>query len=240
MAKLSDIVLLIRPALLVTGESTAQMRYPAGPVRAGGPSASPEAEGLLASSLKPYSAMRTQFSRGAVIGTVLLLVAVVLPYKAQAQSYPIAEAEPAYWEASANADELIARANDAWALAGGKCAGETETCREWASKSREDAERDRENAKDIRANPSIYNEPAPGKTAQDEARLWRDIADEAEGNAALKWDSADKARRTAELGRNVRTWTRAAEAAEQAAEAFEEMAEAAYVVADLWDKRAGN
>ena len=188
------------------------MRYPAGPVCAEALPLRQEAEGFLASFLERYLAMYTQFSRGAVIGTVLLLVAVVLPYKAQAQSYPIAEAEPAYWEASANADELIARANDAWALAGGKCAGETETCREWASKSREDAERHRENAKDIRANPSIYNEPAPGKTAQDEARLWRDIADEAEGNVAHLWDSADQARRNAELGRKSSYMDKSAEA----------------------------
>ena len=89
----------------------------------GGPSASSEAEGLLASSLKRYPAMHTQFSRGAVIGTVLFLIAVAVPCKAQAQaqaqSYPIAEARAAYWEVSANAQELSARAWNAWALAGG-------------------------------------------------------------------------------------------------------------------------
>ena len=206
----------------------------------GGPSASSEAEGPLASSLEPYSAMRTQFPRCTVTASVLLLVAVVLPRQAQAQEYPIAEARAAYWEAAANAYELSARAWNAWALAGGKCAGETETCREWASKSREDAEEDRELAKYIRENPSLYNEPREGKTAQDEARIWRDIADEAEGGAALFWDQADQARQLVELGQNVRTWTRAAELKERVAEAYEEMAEAAYVVADAWDKRAGN
>ena len=184
--------------------------------------------------------MYTQFSRGTIFGTVLLLVAVVLPYQAQAQSYPIAEAMAAYYEASANADELSERADDAWALAGGECGEDTETCREWAAKNREDAERRRAIAKRIRENLSRYNEPTEGSTAQDEARIWRGIADEAEGNVALNWDQADQARRNTELGRNVRTWTRAAEAEERAAEAYEEMAEAAYVVADAWDKRAGN
>ncbi len=182
--------------------------------------------------------MHTQFSRRTVVATVLLLVAVGLPHQTQAQ----AEAEAAFWEASANAEELSARANDAWALAGGTCGqdNETETCREWATESREDAERHRGHVKNIRANPSIYNEPASGKTAQDEARLWRDIADEAEGNAALNWDYADQAHQNAELGQNVRTWIRAAEAKERVAEAKERVAEAAYALADLWDKRAGN
>ena len=184
--------------------------------------------------------MHTQFSRRTIIATVLLLVAVGLPYQTQAQSYPIAEAQAAYWEIAANTQELSARANSAWAQAGGDCEGETETCSEWADRDRETAETYREHAKRIRENPSLLNEPAPGKTAQDEARVWRDIADEAEGNTALHRDSADKARRNAELGRNVRTWTRAAEAREQLAEAFEEQAEAAYALADLWDKRADN
>ena len=117
-------------------------------------------EGLLAYSLKRYPAMYTQFSRGAVIGTVLLLVAVVLPYQAQAQaetqSYPIAEAKAAYWEVAANAEELIARAWDAWAQAGGECGeeGGTETCREWAAENRQNAEEYRIPAKHIKENPS--------------------------------------------------------------------------------------
>ena len=92
----------------------------------------------------------------------------------------------------------------------------------------------------LRANLSFFNEPLEGRTAQDEARVWREIADEAEGNAALNWDQADQARQLAELGQNVRTWTRAAELKERAAEAYEEKAEAAYALADLWNKRAGN
>ena len=189
---------------------------------------------------KPYPAMYTQFSRGAVIGTVLCLIAVAVSCKAQAQEYPIAEAMAAYYEASANAQELNVRAISAWAQAGGECGEETETCREWAAESREDAERYRALAKRIRANPSPYNELLTGMTAQDHARIWRSGADEAEGDAAQAWDQADQARQLAELGRNVRTWTRAAETAERVAEAYEEEAEAAYVVADLWDNWTDN
>ena len=210
----------------------------------GGPSASLEAEGPLASFLERYLAMYTQFSRGAVIGTVLCLIAVVLPYKAQAQSetqsYPIAEAKAAYYEAWANAQELNARASSAWAQAGGECGEDTETCEERAAKSREFAEKSRELVKYIREDLSWSNEPTEGSTAQDEARVWRALADESEGGAAHAWDSADQAHRNAELGLNVRTWTRAAEAAERVAEAYEEQAEMAYALADLWDKRAGN
>ena len=100
-------------------------------------------------------------------------------------------------------------------------------------RDRQNAEEYRIPAKHIKENPSLFNEPTPGNTAQDEARSWREIADEAEGNAARNWDSADQARRNAELGRNVRTWTRAAEAKERVAEAYEEQAEAAYALADL-------
>ena len=184
--------------------------------------------------------MYTQFSRGAVIGTVLCLIAVAVSCNTYTQSYPIAEAQAAYFEVSANASELNARANDAWALAGGECGEDTETCREWAAESRETAERHRAVARDIRENLSVINEPLQGNTSQDEAREWRDLAGEGEGNAAVSWDLANQARRNAERGRNVHTWTRAAEAAERAAEAFEEKAEMAYAVADLWDKRAGN
>ena len=184
--------------------------------------------------------MYTQFPRGAVTATVLLLVAVGLPYQTQAQSYPIAEAQAAYYEAWANAQELNARASSAWAQAGGECGEDTETCEERAAESREFAEKSRELVKYIRKDLSWYNEPTEGSTAQDEARVWRALADEAEGGAAQAWDFADQARRNTELGRNVRTWTRAAEAAERVAEAYEEMPEMAYALADLWDKRAGN
>ena len=237
----------IRPALLVTRRKHCAKALSCGADPCGGPSASSEAEGFLAYSLKRYPAMHTQVSRRTVTAIVLLLVTVVLPYQAQAQEqeYPIAEADAedaAYLEASANALELDARAYDAWALAGGKCGqdNETETCREWADESREEAEEFRAIAKRIRENPSSFNEPTPGKTAQEKAREWREIADEAEGNAAQAWDSADQARRNAELGRNVHTWTRAAELKERAAEAFEEVAEVAYLAVYAWDKRAGN
>ena len=193
-------------------------------------------------TLTRYPAMRTLFSRRTVTAIVLLLVAVVLPHQAQAQSYPIAEAKAAYWEISANAEELSARANDAWALAGGTCGQDydTEACIERAAENRKYAEICRATVRGIRAHLSLFNEPTEGRTAQDEARIWRDIADEAEGGAAQLWDQADQARQLAELGRNVRTWTRAAEAKERVAEAYEEKAEAAYVLADAWDKRAGN
>ena len=225
----------------VKGESTAQMRYIAGPICAGTLLPVCWWKGSLL-TLTRYPAMRTLFSRRTVTAIVLLLVAVVLPHQAQAQSYPIAEAMATYFEASANAEELSARANDAWALAGGTCGQDydTEICIERAAEDRETAEEYRELAKDIRENPSLVNEPLEGNTAQDEARRWRDIADEAEGGVAQLWDRADQARQLAELGRNVRTWTRAAEAYERVAEAYEEQAEAAYVVADAWDKRAGN
>ena len=217
------------------------MRYPAGPVRAGTLLLTCWWKGFLL-TLTRYPAMRTLFSRRTVTATVLLLVAVGLPHQAQAQSYPIAEAMATYFEASANAEELSARAWNAWAAAGGTCGqdNETETCIERAAEYRETAERHRELAKDIRENPSLVNEPLEGNTAQDEARRWRDIADEAEGGTAQLWDRADQARQLTELGRNVRTWTRAAEAYERAAEAYEEQAEAAYVVADLWDNWTDN
>ena len=218
------------------------MRYSAGPIRAGTLLLACRWKGSLL-TLTRYPAMRTLFSRRTVTATVLLLVAVGLPHQAQAQSYPIAEAMATYSEASANTQELSARAWKAWAAAGGTCGqdNETETCIERAAEYRETAERHRELAKDIRENPSLVNEPLEeGNTAQDEARRWRDIADEAEGGTAQLWDRADQARQLVELGRNVRTWTRAAEMAERVAEAYEEEAEAAYVLADLWDKRAGN
>ena len=47
------------------------------------PSASPEVEGLLASSPKRHPVMHAQFSRGAIIGTVLFLIAVVVPWPAR-------------------------------------------------------------------------------------------------------------------------------------------------------------
>ena len=217
------------------------MRYIAGPICPGTLLPVCWWKGSLL-TLTRYPAMRTLFSRRTVTATVLLLVAVGLPHQAQAQSYPIAEAMATYFEASANAEELSARANDAWALAGGTCGQDydTEICIERAAEDRETAEEYRELAKDIRENPSLVNEPLEGNTAQDEARRWRDIADEAEGGVAQLWDRADQARQLTELGRNVRTWTRAAEAYERVAEAYEEQAEAAYVVADAWDKRAGN
>ena len=225
------------------GESTAQALY-CGAYPCRSPSASSEAEGLLASFLKRYPVMRIQFSRGTIFGTVLCFVAVVVPYNVQAQaesqSYPIAEAQAVYWEVAANAEELNARAWNTLAQAGGECEGDTETCGKWASQSREVAERYRAFAKHIRDNLSSFNEPTPEKTAQEEARKWREIADEAEGNAAPKWDYADSARRNTKLGQRVRTWTRAAEMLERLAEAFEAKAELAYVVADMWDKRAGN
>ena len=126
-------------------------------------------------TLKPYPAMHTQFSRRTITAIALLLVAATVPYKAQAQSYPLAEARAAFWEASANAQELTRKGTyDAWAQAGGKCVGETETCREWAAKSREDAELYRAEAKDTRENPfHRTTNLAPGNTAQDEARIWR-------------------------------------------------------------------
>ena len=186
--------------------------------------------------------MRTLFSRRTVTATVLLLVAEGLPHQAQAQEYPIAEAYVAFIEVAANAQELNARANDAWAMAGGECGENTETCSERAAQNRKYAEIYRELVKHITnlSLSSSFNEPDEGNTTQDEVRKWRDMADEAEGNVAHLWDSADQARKNAELGQRVRTWTRAAEAKERAAEAYEEQAEAAYVMADLWDKRAGN
>ena len=230
-------------AAYVQGRSTALLRCPAGPVCAGTLLLACWWKGSLL-TLTRYPAMHTQFSRRTVTAIILLLVAATVPYKAQAQSetqsYPIAEALAAYFEMSANAEELTARAHYAWANAGGECGEETETCSEWAAESRESAERIRATVKTIRENLSLYNEPAPGKTVQDQARLWRALADENEGNAALSLDYVDQARLNTELERNVRTWTRAVEAAERVAEAHEARAELAYALADLWDKRADN
>ena len=106
--------------------------------------------------------MHTQFSRLTIAATVLLLVAVLVPHQAQAQveaesqSYPIAAAIVTYLEASANAQELSARAHGAWAQAGGTCGEgyDTETCIEQAADNSETAESYRAVARDIRVNLS--------------------------------------------------------------------------------------
>ena len=172
--------------------------------------------------------MHTQFSRLITPATVLLLVAVVLPYQAQAQEqeYPIAEAQAAHLQLDANILELSARAWNAWGLAGGECPKEV-TCHEWVFRLRAGAEL-------LRA-LADFNEPTEGNTAQDEVRTWRDTANQNEERATQAQDQADKARQN-----TGEAYQRAAEAFERVVEAYEEQAEAAYALADLWDKRAGN
>ncbi len=168
-----------------------------------------------------------------IIWTVLFVSLLTVPYNVRAQAYSRA----AYCEAAANAEEVAARFWTAWSQAGGTCGESAKACSERANKHRVLAEVMLLLVKSIRENTPVFNEPASGKTEQDEARNYRAIADEAEGNVAMFWDASDQARQNAELGRNVRTWTRAAEMAGRAAEAYEEAAAAAYKVAYAWERR---
>ena len=152
--------------------------------------------------------------------------------------YLLAALQVVYNEAAANAAEAQAKANDAWALAGGECEGSTATCRKWAKENRKEAKESRALARKIRENPSMHNFLEPWEKEEDEAMQWRTIADEAQGNIALSLDQADQARLNAETGNDIRLWTRAAEAAEQVASARKKEVETADTLADAWDKKA--
>ena len=182
-----------------------------------------------------FDAYRTLVSRAILL---IIFTGVLLVFSCHAQAQALEQA--AYWEARANAGELHTRSWRAWEAAGGPCSGDDSgtPCREQAEKKQQDAQASREHAEFIRNNPCTFNEPRKGLTYRDEAREWRNEIDSVENNIANALDNADMARHNRKLFRNDRTWTRAAEAAEREAEALEESVAAAWLVVDVWERRA--